>query len=140
MKKSLTHIVSNLTYFPNRTPKMSFTGGADEAFAEVAQFGTGAIYVGHYSGSSEWERHVNGDELVLVLAGSTTIVLMRDATQEMVELKELELVIVPAGVWHRFQDSLQLKVPTITPPSTEHRLEQPTDNPSQVNVPTKSRN
>lgn len=125
MKKSLTQTLGKLTYLPNRTPKMSFAGGADEAFAQVAEFGNGAIYVGHYSGSSEWERHPHGDELVLVLAGSTTIVLMRDSTEEKIELKELELVIIPTGTWHRFQDSSQLKVLTITPPSTDHQLEYP---------------
>ena len=49
---------------------------------------------------------------------------MRDSTEEHVELRELELVVVPVGIWHRFQDSLQLKVLTITPPSTEHRLDE----------------
>ena len=104
---------------------MAFTGASDSAFAEVAELGESAIYVGHYSGSSEWERHPGGDELVMALAGSTTLVMLKGGVEEKAQLTELELVVVPAGVWHRFEGSQQLKVLTITPPSTDHRLEHP---------------
>ena len=101
---------------------MAFTGGAEAAFAEVAPIRDGAIYVGHYSGNSEWERHCAGDELVFVLEGTTTVVIRTQATDERINLSAQELVVVPAGAWHCFQNSLNLKVLTVTPQPTEHSL------------------
>lgn len=75
-----------------------------------------------YSGNSEWERHVAGDELVMVLEGRTTVVLRVHSVDERAPLGQQELVVVPAGVWHRFEDSQNLKVLTVTPQPTEHRL------------------
>ena len=65
------------------------------------------------------------DEVVLVLAGTTTVILLMDAMEERIFLEQGELVVVPAGVWHRFEGSEQLKVMTITPQPTDHRLETP---------------
>ncbi|MFK2874457.1 cupin domain-containing protein [Dyella lipolytica] len=104
---------------------MAFGDEASEAFAEIAPYRDGAVYVSYYSGSSEWERHPSGDEVVLVLDGTTTIVLLKNAIEERAFLTEKELVVIPAGVWHRFEDSERLKVMTITPQPTDHRLETP---------------
>jgi len=122
MKKSLSQILSTLTYLEERKPQMAFTGGAEAAFAEVAPIRDGAIYVGHYSGSSEWERHAAGDELVMVLEGTTTVILRKEATEERITLVAQELLVVPAGAWHRFENSKNLKVLTVTPQPTEHSL------------------
>jgi len=125
MKKSLTHVLSTLKHLPNRSPEMAFGDDASEAFAEVAPYRDGAVYVSYYSGSSEWERHPNGDEVVMVLDGTTTVILLNDATEERFFLTEKELVVIPKGVWHRFENSDQLKVMTITPQPTEHSLARP---------------
>ncbi|GLQ88249.1 cupin domain-containing protein [Dyella flagellata] len=125
MKKSLTEVLSGLKHLPNRTPELAFGQDASEFFAEVAPYRDGAVYVSYYSGSSEWERHPNGDEVVMVLAGTTTVVLLRDAKEERFFLTEHELVVIPVGVWHRFEGSDRLKVMTITPQPTEHSLETP---------------
>jgi len=122
MKKSISQVLSTLTYLTDRKPEMAFTGGAEAAFAEVAPFRDGAIYVGHYSGNSEWERHDAGDELVLVLEGTTTVVLKTGAMDETVNLAAQELLVVPARVWHCFRDSRNLKVLTVTPQPTQHSL------------------
>lgn len=125
MKKSLTQALSGLKHLPNRTPDMAFGNEANEAFVEVAPYRNGAVYVSYYSGSSEWERHPHGDELVMVLDGETTIVLLMDAVEERFSLTENELIVVPKGVWHRFEGSRQLRAMTITPQPTDHRLETP---------------
>jgi mannose-6-phosphate isomerase-like protein (cupin superfamily) len=125
MKKSLTDVLSTLKHLPNRSPAMAFGDDASEAFAEVAPYRDGAVYVSYYSGSSEWERHPNGDEVVMVLDGTTTVILLNDATEERFFLSENELVVIPKGIWHRFENSEQLKVMTITPQPTEHSLERP---------------
>jgi len=125
MKKSLTDILSGLKHLPNRTPEMAFGQDTRDAFAEVAPYRDGAVYVSYYSGSSEWERHPNGDEVVMVLEGTTTVILLGQTKEERFFLAGQELIVIPAGVWHRFEGSDQLKVMTITPQPTEHRLETP---------------
>ena len=125
MKKSLTQILSGLKHLPDRSPEMAFGQDVSEAFAVVAPYRDGAVYVSYYSGSSEWARHLNGDEVVMVLDGTTTVILLRNAEQERFSLAAQELVVIPAGVWHRFEGSDRLKVMTITPQPTEHSLEMP---------------
>lgn len=125
MKKSLTEVLSSLKHLENRSPAMAFGQDASEAFAEVAPYRDGAVYVSYYSGSSEWERHPNGDEVVMVLEGTTTVILLRGAEEERYLLAQNELVVIPVGVWHRFVASDRLKVMTITPQPTEHSLETP---------------
>jgi mannose-6-phosphate isomerase-like protein (cupin superfamily) len=125
MKKSLTQIISGLTFLPNRTPAMAFTGEGNDAFAEVTPYRDGAIYVGHYSGNSEWEQHSAGDEIVMALSGSTTVVLLKGGLEEKIALHEGDLTVVPQGLWHRFEDSRNLKVFTITPQPTTHSIEKP---------------
>jgi mannose-6-phosphate isomerase-like protein (cupin superfamily) len=125
MKKSLTHALSLVKHLPDRTPEMAFGDMPGDAFAEVAPYRDGAVYVSYYSGSSEWERHPNGDEVVMVLDGTTTVILLKDAGEERHVLTANELVVVPQGMWHRFENSDRLKVMTITPQPTEHRLEKP---------------
>lgn len=125
MKKSLTDLLAGLKYLPNRTPEMTLSGEAAEAFAQVAAYRDGAVFVGHYSGSSAWERHPGGDEVVLALAGTTSVVLMLGTGTERVFLAANDLVVVPAGVWHRFEESTRLKVLTVTPQPTEHAIETP---------------
>ena len=85
-KKSLADILEQVTYLPNRTPEMAFNGGTDLAFAEVAPYRNGAISVGYYSGDSEWERHPGGDEIVMSLEGSTTLVFLVDGKEHRVSL------------------------------------------------------
>jgi len=106
---------------------MAFSGGASKAFLELSQYRDGAIYVGHYSGNSEWERHSVGDEIVMALEGTTTLVLLIEGQEEKHLLNEQELFVVPKNVWHRFESSTHLKVMTVTPQLTDHSLERPTD-------------
>lgn len=124
-KKPLENFFAGLEYLPNRTPDMAFSGGAEKAFAELSKYRDGAIYIGHYSGNSEWERHSSGDEIVMVLEGSTTLVLLIDEKEEKVQLNMCELIVVPKNTWHRFEQSRNLKVMTVTPQPTDHNLERP---------------
>ncbi|SBS29555.1 Cupin domain protein [Marinomonas spartinae] len=126
-KKSIETAFSGLEYLPNRTPEMAFSGGASKAFLELSQYRDGAIYVGHYSGNSEWERHSVGDEIVMALEGTTTLVLLIEGQEEKHLLNEQELFVVPKNVWHRFESSTHFKVMTVTPQPTDHSLERPTD-------------
>ena len=122
---SLAEAIARLEYLPDRTPGMAFSGGAERAFAELSKYRDGGVYVGYYSGDSEWERHPKGDEIVMALEGSTTLVLRRDGTDERCALGAQELVVVPTNTWHRFEGSKELKVLAVTPQPSDHRLEDP---------------
>jgi mannose-6-phosphate isomerase-like protein (cupin superfamily) len=122
---SLTDEIARLQYLANRTPEMAFSGGAEHAFAELCGYRDGAIYVGHYSGNSEWEGHARGDEIVMVLDGATTLVLLEAGVERRIQLRANELAVVPANTWHRFEDSKQLKIMTVTPQPTDHSLRRP---------------
>ena len=124
-KKSLEQTLAGLEYLPNRTPDMAFSGGAEKAFAELSKYRDGAIFVGHYSGNSEWERHSAGDEIVMVLAGVTTLVLLIEGLEKHLQLGANELAVVPVNTWHRFKQSMDLKVLTVTPQPTDHSIEKP---------------
>lgn len=124
-KKSLKDAFTEIEYLPNRTPEMAFSGGAEKAFAELSTYRDGSIYAGFYSGDSEWERHSNGDEIVLVLEGSTNLVLIVSGQEERFYLKAHELLVVPKNTWHKFEQSIKLKVMTVTPQPTDHSLEKP---------------
>lgn len=124
-KKSISETLSGVKYLPNRTSASGFNGETSGVFALVSTCRDGAIYMGHYSGSSEWERHQNGDELVLAIEGSTTVVLLVQGAEQRVHLVKGEFVVVPAGTWHRFEESISLKVMSVTPTPTDHSLERP---------------
>jgi quercetin dioxygenase-like cupin family protein len=124
-KKNLASILSHLVHLPNRTPEMAFDGIADQAFAEVAPFREGGISVGYYSGSSEWERHPVGDEIVMALEGSTTVIVLVDGEHQRIRLNAGELLVVPQNHWHRFENSDHLKILGVTPQPSDHSLELP---------------
>jgi hypothetical protein len=66
-----------------------------------------------------------GEAFAEVALGTTTVILLKNSEEERVFLTEKELVVVPAGVWHRFEGSERLKVLTITPQPTDFRLDAP---------------
>lgn len=48
-----------------------------------------------------WEIHPHGDEMVVLLSGSTTFKLKLEAEEKTIELKEPgSFLIVPKNIWH----------------------------------------
>jgi quercetin dioxygenase-like cupin family protein len=93
---------------------------ADEAFATLGEFGNGGLFAGSFSGQSPWERHRNGDELVQVIAGSTMLTVMEEAGPTSFEMTAGMIVVVPQGLWHRFNAPDGVTVMTATPQPTDH--------------------
>ena len=101
---------------------------AGEAFATLAAFGNGAIFAGGFSGETPWERHRNGDELVQILDGRTTLTILTDTGPQALDLSAGMLAVVPQGAWHRFHAPDGVTVLTATPQPTEHSFaEDPRD-------------
>lgn len=63
-----------------------------------------------------WEMHPKGDELVLLLSGSTDMVLAHDEGEEVIKVsKPGEYVVVPRGVWHTARPHQPTSMLFITP-------------------------
>ena len=100
------------------------TSGAEAkaAFAALAPFRDGGIFAGSFSGESPWERHRNGDELVHILDGATTLTIMTDDGPRSFDMTAGMLIVVPRGHWHRFRAPDGVTVLTATPQPTDHSL------------------
>ena len=113
--------LAKLTMLRGRTPQMTEaerkgTGG----FATLAPFRDGNIFSAKFSGDGAWERHPNGDELVQIVDGATTLHMMTEDGPQSYALSAGMVVIVPQGVWHRFHSPDGVSLVTATPKPTEH--------------------
>lgn len=70
-----------------------------------------------------WERHLAGEELVLLLSGAATLVLQEPQGEREVLLETVgAFVLVPKGVWHTARTSVATTLLFLTPGAgTEHR-------------------
>src|SRR5258708_39353604 len=90
------------------------------AFGRLADYRDGGIFSAKFSGNSAWERHPNGDELVQIVDGSTTLYLIADDGMQTITLTAGMFAIVPQNMWHRFEAPDGVSVMTATPQPTEH--------------------
>lgn len=126
--------VDRLTPLRGRTPTTTDDERAD-AFAELAPYRDGGVYIGHWGeGSSEWERHP-ADEIVAVVDGETTITLLLDDEEITHPLGPAGLIVVPAKTWHRFETSGMVKVITVTPQPGDHQAERPSSESQAPRMP-----
>lgn len=93
---------------------------SQKSFARLADYRDGGIFATHFSGSSGWERHPNGDEVVQILEGATRFDIIVEDVLQPLELSAGMMVVVPKGCWHRFESETGVKVMTITPTPTQH--------------------
>ena len=93
---------------------------SQKSFARLADYRDGGIFATHFSGSSGWERHPNGDEVVQILEGATRFDIIVEDVLQSLELSAGMMVVVPKGCWHRFESETGVKVMTITPTPTQH--------------------
>jgi len=131
---SLDKAFSRLRFLENRTPQTTEEESSD-AFGKLADYRDGAIFIAHYAGKSEWERHTQGDEIVFVLQGVATLILLSKDEQIPEVLNEGELFVVPQGVWHRFETTKGVKLITVTPQPTEHSILLPEHDLLTKNLP-----
>jgi mannose-6-phosphate isomerase-like protein (cupin superfamily) len=115
---------TNLTFVGNRTPTSTDEQLAG-AFAQLAPYRDGAVFIGHYAGTSEWERHTQGDEIVYVLEGQTTLTFLIENVGAPHLLQAGEFIVVPQSVWHRFETPEGVKIMSVTPEPTEHCVDHP---------------
>jgi mannose-6-phosphate isomerase-like protein (cupin superfamily) len=118
---SLSAEFEKLAFLPDRRPDTNAVGW----FSELAAYRDGAIFIVHYAGNGEWERHPNGDEIVFIVEGETTLVFLIDGREIRNPLRHGQLVVVPENTWHRFESPSAVKALTVTPQPTDHSTDRP---------------
>lgn len=93
---------------------------ATGAFVTLTPFRDGNVFSAKFSGRAAWERHLNGDELVQIVDGSTRVDVITDDGLQSFELSAGMTVVMPQGAWHRFHAPNGVSVVTVTPRPTEH--------------------
>ena len=121
---SIADEFEKLKCLSNRTPESTDEEMRDSV-SKLSDYRDGAIFITHYSGSTEWERHSVGDEIVLVVEGKTTLILLEDDRETPNELREGDLFVVPRNIWHRFETPSSMKVWSVTPQPTDHCTDHP---------------
>ena len=125
--------LAKLKMLRGRTPE---TPEADRAgaFARLAPYRDSAINVAKFSGEGPWERHPNGDEIVQIVEGATTVHLMTDDGPQSIAVSAGMVIVVPQNTWHRFEAPDGVSLVTATPQPTEH-LTAAIDDPRSLDKP-----
>lgn len=110
---------AKLTMLKGRTPSSSDAERAG-AFGRVAPYRDGALFTAKFSGKSAWERHPQGDEIVQVIDGTTTLHLITTEGRQSLTLTAGMLTVVPQNAWHQFESPDGVCVMTATPLPTDH--------------------
>jgi len=110
---------AKLRMLRGRTPETT-PQEREGAFARLAPYRDGAIFTAKFAGDGAWERHPNGDEIVQIVDGATTLHIMTDAGPQSLSLKAGMIAIVPQNTWHRFEAPDGVSLMTATPQPTEH--------------------
>ena len=110
---------AQLTMLEHRTPTSS-PAEFEGAFGRVAPYRDGAIFTAKFAGKSAWERHPNGDEIVHVIDGATTLHLITPEGRQSLTLSAGMMVVVPQNAWHQFELPGGVCVMTATPQPSEH--------------------
>jgi mannose-6-phosphate isomerase-like protein (cupin superfamily) len=116
-----------------RTPETA-EAEREGAFAKLSQYRDGGIFAAKFSGESAWERHPNGDEIVQIVEGKTTVHLMTDDGPQSIAVSAGMVIVVPQNTWHRFEAPDGVSLVTATPQPTEH-LTFATDDPRGLDKP-----
>jgi mannose-6-phosphate isomerase-like protein (cupin superfamily) len=111
--------LAKLTMLRDRTPQ---TTGAERqgSSRSLAEYRDGAIFSTSFAGEGAWERHRNGEEIVYILNGDTTLHLVTEKGPEALELSAGMIAIVPQAAWHRFSSPGGVTLMTVTPQPTDH--------------------
>jgi mannose-6-phosphate isomerase-like protein (cupin superfamily) len=110
---------AKLKMLRGRTPETP-AAEREGAFARLAPYRDGAIFTAKFAGEGAWERHPNGDEIVQIVDGATTLHFMTADGPQSVALQAGVVAIVPQGMWHRFEAPDGVSLMTATPQPTQH--------------------
>ena len=110
---------ARLKMLENRSPTSS-DAEREGAFARLGDYRDGGIFTAKFTGVSAWERHPQGDEIVQIIDGATTLHLLTEVGKQSLHMTAGMLVVVPQNVWHQFDAPDGVCVMTTTPQPTVH--------------------
>ena len=104
---------------------------SQRANQHLGTFDAHSVGLGRYvPGSSPWERHTNGDELLLVTDGEVRIeTLENDGNSRTELLKAGSLFVVPKGLWHQLTATANVNILYLSP--SEDGAERTREHPSR---------
>jgi mannose-6-phosphate isomerase-like protein (cupin superfamily) len=115
---NLTAELAKLKTLQGLTPQTAFEEG--EGFASLALYRDSAIFAIKSTGTTSWERHLDGEEFVQILEGAATIDMVTGVGPlQSFEVSAGMIAIVPKGVWHRARFAHDTTLITVTPTRTE---------------------
>src|SRR5690349_15448884 len=93
-----------------------------DAVADDGAEGRLVLVVDEEGPGDHWERHPAGDEVIVCLSGTVTVVREAGELTERVVLRPGQAAVNPAGTWHAVDADGPARLVTITPGlGTEHR-------------------
>jgi quercetin dioxygenase-like cupin family protein len=93
----------------------------DQAFFwRLAKEGPNDLWVGRYTGTSPWERHRSGDELLYTVEGSIDVTVLTTDGDMTTSVPQGSIFVVPTGLWHRVASDGWTVQLGATPEPTEH--------------------
>ena len=118
---------AKLNILRGRTPETTAAEREQKcALSRLAQYRDGSIFIAKFAGEGVWERHPNGDEIVQIIDGTTTLYVISDGRSEAFTLSAGAFAVIPQGAWHRFESEDGVSLMTATPlPSEFTTLDDP---------------
>jgi mannose-6-phosphate isomerase-like protein (cupin superfamily) len=93
----------------------------DQAFFwQFATEGPNNLWVGRYAGTSPWERHRTGDELLYTVEGSIGVTVLTTDGALTTSVPQESIFVVPTGMWHRVASDGWTVQLGATPEPTDH--------------------
>ena len=104
-------------------------GRANVEFGLLNDYSLG---LGRYVGTSPWERHRNGDELLYILSGQVEVTLLRAGNEERDTISTGSFFVVPKDRWHQLSTPNGASIFYASPPESgaERLRERPSDSNS----------
>jgi quercetin dioxygenase-like cupin family protein len=121
---------AKLSMLKGRSPTTT-AAERSQSMSRLLPYRDGAIFAAKFSGKGAWERHPQGEEIVHILEGMTTLHLITAEGRQSLTLKAGSLVVVPQNAWHQFEAPDGVLLMTTTPQPTEN-LEVDVDDPRTV--------
>ncbi|MFG0316494.1 MAG: cupin domain-containing protein [Planctomycetota bacterium JB042] len=101
-------------------PPMFETDDREASFWRLGSFDGGMAWVGRWRGTSPWERHDAGDEVLHVLEGEVEVTVLTDDEEVTTRVPAGSVFVVPRGRWHRQSSAGFVVQWGATPGTTEH--------------------